>query len=104
MGRARDERSNHVHQEEQLEPALRLVHEILAQRVQHIRPVEQSPDLLRAEPVRDVVILEDVLQRPAAVVLADHVLRHPLFALRPRAEERERALDRIDETQGQSIV
>jgi hypothetical protein len=43
------------------------------------------------------VVIEDLLQRAAAVMLADDVLGDALLGLRPRREKRERALDRIDE-------
>jgi hypothetical protein len=70
---------------------------VVAERVHDLGPVEQSLDLLRGEAVRDVVILKDLLQRPAAAMFADHVLRHPVFITRPRAEERERSSDRIQQ-------
>ena len=44
-----------------------------------LRPVEQPLDLLGRAAVRDVRVLEDLVERPAALVLADHVLREPLL-------------------------
>ena len=76
---------------------LRLVDETFAERVEHVGTVQQSLDLLGAQAVRHVVILEDVVQRTPAMMLADHVLRDALFALRARPEKRERALDRINQ-------
>ncbi len=55
--------------------------EVVAERVHDVGPVEQPPDLLGRAPVRDVVILQDLRERAATVVLADHVLRDPLLAL-----------------------
>ena len=49
--------------------------DVVAERVQDVGPVEQPLDLLRREAVRDVGVLEDVVERPAAVVLADHDAR-----------------------------
>lgn len=57
----------------------------------HVLPLEQAADLLGSEPVRHVVILEDLGERPAAVVLTDHVLRGSLLLLRAAAQEGERA-------------
>ena len=58
------------------------------------RQVEQAGALLRAfEPVHDVAVLEDLRERSAAVVLADHVLRHTLLAGRALEQEREDVLE-----------
>ena len=53
--------------------------DVVAERVHDVGPVEQAPDLLGRAAVRHVVVLEDLGERPAAVVLADHVLRDPLL-------------------------
>jgi hypothetical protein len=97
VGRPRDERPDQLHQARELERALRLVHETFTERVQQVRPIEQPLDLLGGQSVRHVVVLENVVYRSTAMVLANHVLRDALFGLRPRREERERALDRIDQ-------
>src|SRR5579885_1981928 len=80
-----------------LQRGLRRRDDVLADRVQHVRAVEQSLDLVRGAPVRDVPVLDDVVQRSPAMVLADDVLRDPLLVLRSRRKERERTLDRVDE-------
>ena len=77
---------------------LRVGDQVVAERVHHVGPVEQTPDLLGRAAVRDVVVVEDLRQRASTVVLADHVLGDPLLALRARREERERAPDRIEDS------
>jgi hypothetical protein len=52
---------------------------------------EQTACLLGRQPVRDVVILEDLCERPPAVMLADHVLRDAFLLLRARPQKRKRA-------------
>ena len=61
-----------------------------AERVDHLGPVEQAATLLRRRPVAHVGVLEDLAQRPAALVLADHVGREPLLLRGAREQERER--------------
>lgn len=63
----------------------------------HVLPFEQPPHLFGRQPVRDVVILEDLRQRPAGVMLADHILGDPLLFLGFAAEERERAGECVTE-------
>ena len=48
-------------------------------RADDLGPVEQAPLLLGGEPVLDVLVLEDLVERAAAVVLADHVACDVLF-------------------------
>ena len=54
---------------------------VLAELVDHLGPVEQTVHLLGRHPVRHVVVLQDLVQRPSATMLADDVLRDPLFRL-----------------------
>ena len=61
-----------------------------AERLDDLRPVEQAALLLGREAVLDVLVLEDLVQRPAAVVLADDVPRDVLLCGAPREQERER--------------
>lgn len=58
--------------------------EVVAERVHHVGPIEQPPDLFGRAAVRDVVILQDLGERAAAVMFADHVLSNPLLTLRAR--------------------
>ena len=44
------------------------------------------------------LIFENLAERAAAMVLTDHILRDALFRLGTGAEEREGALDRVDQT------
>ena len=71
--------------------------EVVAERVQDVRPVEQALDLLGREPVRDVGVLEDVVERAAAMVLADQMLGADLLPARTWEEEAERRADEIRE-------
>jgi hypothetical protein len=67
--------------------------------------VQQALDLFRGDAVGHVVVAEDLGQRPAAMVLADDVLRDPLLRLRAGGKERKCPLDRVDEShRGPSIV
>jgi hypothetical protein len=51
------------------------------------------------------MVVQDLDQRPPAMVLADDVLRNPFLRLRFGGEKRERAPDRVDESHsGPSIV
>ena len=47
--------------------------------LQHVRPVEQPRDLAAEAAVAHVGVVEDVVERAAAVVLADHVGGDPLL-------------------------
>ena len=67
----------------------RRVGRVPAHGLHDFRSVEQALALFRREPVDDVFVLEDLGQRPPAVVLADDVLRDPLLLRRPLEQERE---------------
>ena len=56
-------------------------------------PIEQAPLLLGGQPVLDVLVLEDLVERAAAVVLADHVACDVLFGRALLEEEREEILE-----------
>jgi hypothetical protein len=49
--------------------------------VDDLGTVEQPRDLVLAEPVLHVVVLEDLVEVPSALVLADHVLRDAVLLL-----------------------
>jgi len=51
----------------------------VAERLDDLRPVEQTALLLRAQPVLDVLVVEDLGERPAPFVLADDVPGDVLF-------------------------
>ena len=70
--------------------------EVVADGRHDVGPVEQPTHLFRRAPVRDVGVVEDVGERPAAMVLADHVLGHDLLLPRAREEEGERGLDDVE--------
>jgi hypothetical protein len=73
--------------------------------VDELGTVEQALHLFRRDAVGDVVIVQDLGERTAAMMLADDVLRNALLRLRTSREERERAPDRVDESHsGTSIV
>jgi CBS domain-containing protein len=73
--------------------------------VHDLGTVEQALDLLGRHAIRHVVIVQDLGERPPAMVFADDVLRNALLSLRSSREERERAPDRVDESHsGPSIV
>ena len=90
---------------DELEHAAGVEDQVVTELVHDLGPVEQPLDLLRSDAVGDVVIVQDLGERPAAMVLADDVLRDPLLCLRTSREERKRAPDRVDESHsGPSIV
>ena len=62
---------------------------VVAERVDHLRTVEEPALLLRREPVLDVTILEDLGERTPARVLPQHVRRDPILGARTREEEGE---------------
>ena len=78
--------------------SLRVGDEIVAERMHDIGAVEEPPDLLWRAAVRDVVILQDLCERPAAMMLTDHVLGDPLLTLRAGRQERERPPDCLDDS------
>ena len=51
----------------------------MGERLDDLRAVEQPPLLLRRQAVLDVLVLEDLVERPPALVLADDVPRDVLF-------------------------
>jgi hypothetical protein len=57
-------------------------------------PVEQASDLLRAETILHVAILEDLGKVAASIMLADHVGGDPFLCRRPLEEEREEVPER----------
>jgi hypothetical protein len=63
--------------------------DVFADCVDELRPVEQLGDLFHREAVRDVRVLQDLVERAPAVVLSDHVLRDHFFLLLSPEEERE---------------
>ncbi len=88
-----------------LEAAARVEDQVVTELVYDLGTVEQALDLFRRDAVGHVVIVQDLGQRPTAMVLADDVLGNPFLRLRTGREERERAPDRVDESHsGPSIV
>ena len=67
--------------------------DVVADCVDHVVPLEDARDLLGRAAVRDVVVLEDLGERPAAMVLADHVLRDAILGAGTDPQERERSAD-----------
>ena len=67
---------------------------VLADRLDHLGPVEQPRALIGVEPVLDVAVLEDLGEVAAAVVLADHVGGDALVGRGALEEEREEVRDR----------
>jgi hypothetical protein len=57
-------------------------------------PIEQTSLLLLRQAIHDVLVLQDLVERPSTVVLPDHVLRDPLLACRALEEKREEILER----------
>jgi 1,4-dihydroxy-6-naphthoate synthase len=64
------------------------------------RAVEETRPLLRRRAVPDVRILEDLRQRPAALVLPDHVLSDAVLARCAREEKRERVPEEVPNGHG----
>ncbi len=54
---------------------------VAAERAHDLGPVEQPRPLLRCCAVPDVRVVEDLVERAAALVLPDHVLRDAVLAL-----------------------
>ena len=54
-----------------MDRGLRFVDHVERERLDDLRAVEQPLDLLRREPVLDVLVLEDLLEAATPVVLAD---------------------------------
>jgi hypothetical protein len=67
-------------------------------RADDLGPVEQSLLLFRREPILDVPVLEDLVERPSSLVLADHVHRDPLLLGAPLEEKREQVLEDLHRT------
>jgi hypothetical protein len=70
----------------------------LADRADDLRAVEQTPPLLGRQPVLDVLVLHDLGERAAALVLPDHVGRHALLRRGTLEEERERISEPAQES------
>ena len=71
--------------------------DLLREQFPHFRPIEEASLLLGRQAVLHVLVLEDVVQRPAPVVLAHDVPRNVLLRGPPREEEREHVLERRHE-------
>ena len=67
---------------------------VVADRLDHLGPVEQACALVGREAVLDVAVLEDLGEVAAAVVLADHVRGDALLRRRALEEEREEIPER----------
>jgi hypothetical protein len=63
--------------------------QILSNRVNYFGPIEQTTNLLIAAVIRDVWVDENLPQRSATMVFADHVLCRELLALWTREEKPE---------------
>jgi hypothetical protein len=68
------------------------------ERRDHLGPVEQPLLLLGRQPVLDVLVLEDLVERSSAVVLAHDVPRDVLFGRASLEQEREKVLEPRHET------
>jgi hypothetical protein len=64
----------------------------------HLRPIEEPLLLLGREPVLDVPVLEDLVERPPPVVFAHDVPRDVLFGGASLEQEREKVLEPRHET------
>src|SRR5882724_11561185 len=64
-----------------LELAAGVEDQVVTELVHNLGTIEQALDLFRRDAVGHVVVLQDLGQRPAAMVLADDVLRDPLLCL-----------------------
>lgn len=76
--------------------------DVLADGAHELRPVEQAVDLLRAEAVRHERVVEDLLERAPAMVLANHVLGDEILLLRALEQERKRRAQDVDNASHQS--
>jgi 3-oxoadipyl-CoA thiolase len=74
---------------------LRGLDRVSAERADHLGSVEQSLSLRGSGAVLDVRIVEDLGQRSATLVLADHVGGDPILARRPGEEKRERVAEEV---------
>ena len=72
--------------------------------VDQLGTVEQPVDLLVRAAARHEGVGENLVERPAAMVLAQDVLRHALLDLRPGRQERERAPDCLSQTHGRDCI
>jgi len=82
----------------------RRVDGLLAERVDQIRPIEQTASLLRRQPVLHERILEDLLHRAPVRVLSQHVRGDAILGRRPCEQERERVLQKAGQLQHGAIV
>ena len=69
----------------------------MAEGANDLGTVEEACPLVRRRAVPDVWILEDLRQRPAPLVLPDHVLGDPILARRACEEEGERVPEEVAE-------
>ena len=63
---------------------------VVPDRADHLGAIEDPALLLGCQPVQDIPVLEDLLERPAALVLADHVCGDTLLGRGALEQERER--------------
>ena len=78
--------------------------QVVADRVHDLGLIEQPPDLLGRAAVRHVGVLEDLLERAPAMVLADHVLGHELFLAGAGNEKAEGCTKDVDDLATQAVV
>jgi hypothetical protein len=69
--------------------------DVVAQCAHDLGPVEDAPDLLRRAAVLHVGVVEDVVERASAAVLADDVFGDELLGLRSLKEKRERTSENV---------
>src|SRR5207342_215624 len=77
---------------------LRRLEDVLRERRDHLRPVEEPLLLIGRQPVLDVLVLEDLVEGSSAVVLAYDVPRDVLFGGVSLEQEREKVLEPRHET------
>src|SRR4029450_5186499 len=63
--------------------------DVVTQRTDQLRTVEEPLDLVRRAAVAHVRVVEDLRKRPTTLVLADHVRRNPVLVARTGEEEGE---------------
>jgi len=66
---------------------LRGLEHVAGDRLDDLGPVEQPPLLLGREAVLDVLVHEDLVERPPSLVLANHVPRYVLLRRASLEEE-----------------
>jgi hypothetical protein len=78
--------------------------DVVADRADQVRSVEQPTLLLRREPIPDVSVVEDVVERTAAVVLAHHIRAHAVLHGRASEEKGERISKKACRSEHEAIV